>query len=63
VVLGRREEMEQTMAVRRILIRILEFLVQQLEILIERLDYSVEMRLWEIQKRNEGFPTEWFEEE
>lgn len=51
------------MAFRRILIRILESLVQQLEILIERLDYSIEMRLWEVQKRNEGFPSEWFEEE
>ena len=63
MVLGRYKEMESFMAFRRILIRSLEFLVQQLEIVIERLDYSIEMRLWEVQKRNEGFPSEWFEEE
>jgi len=51
------------MAFRRKLISFLEFLIQQLEILVERLDYSIAMRLWEIEKRNEGFPSEWFEEE
>lgn len=33
-----------------------------LDNLIDRAMAFVEMRRWEKEKRNEGFPTEWFEE-
>jgi len=46
MVLGRRKEMEDKMAER----------------IIERFKFWLELRKWEIQKRKEGFPKEWFED-
>mgnify|MGYP001191083915 CR=1 FL=1 len=31
--------------------------------LLERIKFWFELRKWEKEKRKEGFPTEWFEEE
>lgn len=51
------------MAARKLLIKILKWIDKGLDELIDRLMYVNEMRKWELEKRVEGFPKEWFEEE
>ena len=54
--------MGKEMALRRILVRLLESVINGLEHLVERLEWQNEMRLWEIENNTEGFPKEWFED-
>lgn len=61
MVLGRCKEMGEKMAFRRILISIFESLSQFFDEIAGRLEYFDEMRIWELEKRKEGFPSEWFE--
>ena len=51
------------MAFRRGLIRIFDFLSKFFDELAGRLEYFDEMRIWEMEKRKEGFPEEWFTDE
>ena len=51
------------MVVRKILIRIFKYINSLLDEWIDRLMYMNELRQWEAQKRKEGFPKEWFEED
>ena len=51
------------MAIRRILVKFLRNVNALTDELIDRLLFLKEMREWELQKRKEGFPKEWFEEE
>ena len=55
--------MEKKMVVRTILIKVLKFIDKYLDEFIDRLMYINELREWEAEKRKEGFPKEWFEEE
>jgi len=50
------------MVVRKILIKIFKYINSLLDEWIDRLMYMNELRQWEAQKRKEGFPKEWFEE-
>jgi hypothetical protein len=51
------------MVVRKILIKIFKYINSLLDEWIDRLMYMNELRQWEAQKRKEGFPKEWFEED
>ena len=51
------------MVVRKILIKIFKYIDSLLDEWIDRLMYMNELRQWEAQKRKEGFPKEWFEED
>ena len=63
MVLGRQRGIEKKMVVRTILIKVLKFIDKYLDEFIDRLMYINELREWEAEKRKEGFPKEWFEEE
>ena len=51
------------MAFRRLLISIFESISNFFNELAGRLKYIDEMRIWELEKRQEGFPEEWFSDE
>ena len=51
------------MAFRRLLISIFESLSRFFDEMAGRLEYYDEMRIWELEKREEGFPSEWFKDE
>ena len=36
---------------------------KRIKILIDRIKYWVELYLWEQEKKKEGFPKEWFEDQ
>ena len=68
MVLGGRREMENKMA-QRIEVMIMELARSTSNVIGKiadwfciRLDYYVEIKEWEIEKRNHSFPAEWFEE-
>ena len=63
MVLGRCKEMGEKMAFRRLLISIFESISNFFNELAGRLKYIDEMRIWELEKRQEGFPEEWFSDE
>lgn len=51
------------MAFRRLLISIFESVSRFFDEMAGRLEYYDEMRIWELEKREEGFPSEWFKDE
>ena len=69
MVLGGRKEMEEQMA-QRIEVILMELARSTSKIIdkisswfIVRLDYYVEVKEWELEKRRNSFPKEWFERE
>jgi len=51
------------MVIRKILIKVFKYINSLLDEFIDRLMYMKELQEWEAEKRSEGFPKEWFEED
>jgi len=51
------------MLIKRTLVKLFRYINKLTDEAIDRLMYIRELREWEKEKRKEGFPKEWFEDE